>query len=101
MEGEISVRKEINFRAHENIFLCAQKYPCVRTEIFRPTEECLFSSAGRSFFFGRSHFICPQKLFVKCGQKEEEVGVSSAWSVRALSLERSRWDNAGAPKVGI
>ena len=73
----------------------------MRTEIFRPAEECLFSSAGRSFFFGRSRFICSQKLFVKCGQKEEEVGGSSAWSVRTLSLERSRWDNAGAPKAGI
>jgi len=38
---------------------------------------------------------------MKCGQKEEEVGVSSAWSVRALSLERRSWDNAGAPKAGI
>ena len=45
--------------------------------------------------------MCLQKLFVKCRQKKEEVEGSSAWSVRALSLERSRWDNVGAPKAGI
>ena len=75
-------------------FLCARKFFALRKNVF-------FLPQGDLFFFGRSRFICLQKQFVKCGQKEEEVGGSSAWSVRALSLERSRWDNAGAPKAGI
>ena len=79
---------------HRNFPACARKFFALRKNVF-------FLPQGDLFFFGRSRFICSQKLFVKCGQKEEEVGVSSAWSVRALSLERSRWDNAGAPKVGI
>ena len=75
-------------------FSCARKFCALQKNVF-------FLPQGDLFFFGRSRFICSQKLFVKCGQKEEEVGVSSAWSVRALSLERSRWDNAGALKSGI
>lgn len=73
----------------------------VRTEIFRPAEECLFSSAGRSFFLRTEPFHLLAEAVCEVRAKEEEVGVSSAWSVRALSLERSRWDNAGAPKAGI
>ena len=75
------------------------KFSCAR-KFFAPRKNVFFFRRA-IFFFGRSRFICSQKLFVKCGQNGEEVGVSSAWSVRALSLERSSWDNAGAPKSGI
>ena len=80
--------------------MCRAKFSCAR-KFFALRKNVFFLPQGDLFFFGRSHFICSQKLFVKCRQNGEEVGVSSTWSVRALSLERSRWDNAGAPKAGI
>lgn len=88
------VGDQVSLCGGRNFPACARKFFALRKNVF-------FLPQGDLFFFGRSRFICTQKLCVKCGQKEEEVGDCSAWSVRALALERSSWDNAGVPKAGI
>ena len=44
------VRTQINLRAHEKIFLFAQKFICVRKEIFRRAHESFSASALRQIF---------------------------------------------------
>ena len=44
------VRTQINFRAHEKIFLCAQNFFGGPTEIFRRAHESFSASALRQIF---------------------------------------------------
>ena len=61
---KISLRKKINFRAHEKIFSCAQKFPRVRTPIFRLPHGEFFACARAGIFAYTEIFfrICRNKF---------------------------------------
>ena len=78
------IRKKIYFCAHGNLFLCARKFSCVRTEVFLPSEGSVFPSEGRSFFLRRErNFPALEKEFSFGGKK-----IFQAWKISPAPNEK-------------